>query len=150
MAKRRRVLPPVYFLVALLVMVGLNVAVPVLIIIPAPYTYGGIPLIAAGIGLVAAGARLFARAGTTIKPFEDSSALVTDGLYRFSRNPMYVGLVTALLGAAVLLGSLTPFLVIPVFIVIIRMRFISAEEAALVAKFGPRYEAYRRRVRRWL
>jgi protein-S-isoprenylcysteine O-methyltransferase Ste14 len=95
-------------------------------------------------------AGIFDRAGTTIKPFEESSALVTTGPFRVSRNPVYLGMVLGLLGVAVLAGSLSPFLVIPLFAVLIDRRFIQAEEAQLERTFGASYVAYKSQVRRWL
>jgi protein-S-isoprenylcysteine O-methyltransferase Ste14 len=94
--------------------------------------------------------RRFKRAGTTIRPFEDSSALVTDGLFAFSRNPIYLGAVVGLLGIFVVLGSLSPLAVIPPFVTIIRARFIAVEERMLEAAFGDAYRDYMKRVRRWI
>jgi protein-S-isoprenylcysteine O-methyltransferase Ste14 len=89
-------------------------------------------------------------AQTTIKPYETSSALVTGGPYRFSRNPIYLGMVLFLVGLNLGLGSWSPLLAIPAFAFIIERRFIRAEEAALLRRFGDEYETYRRRVRRWI
>ena len=72
------------------------------------------------------------------------------GPYRFTRNPMYLGMTTALTGVAILLGTLTPFLLIPLFAAWIDFRFISREETMLVGTFGEEYERFRREVRRWI
>ena len=90
------------------------------------------------------------RRGTTLHPFGEPTALVTDGPYRFSRNPLYLSLALLLLGAAVYLGSLTPFVVVPAFVWAINASFIRPEEAKLAAAFGDAYRDYCRRVRRWL
>ena len=95
-------------------------------------------------------AMLFRRRGTAIKPFQESSALVTDGVYRFTRNPMYLGMVIGLTGVACMLGTVTPLLVIPIFIWVIRTRFIRVEEGMLAERFGDEYVQYQARVRRWL
>ena len=85
-----------------------------------------------------------------MRPFEQSTALVTGGLFRYTRNPMYLGLVLMLLGAAVGFGTLSPFFAIVVFVWWIQSRFIVREEAFLAGIFGPEYLAYKARVRRWL
>ncbi|MCB0182563.1 MAG: isoprenylcysteine carboxylmethyltransferase family protein, partial [Anaerolineae bacterium] len=82
--------------------------------------------------------------------FEESTALVTGGLYQVSRNPMYLGMVLILAGVAILLGSLTPFGVIPVVIILLNRNFIRFEEQSLAQTFGPRWVEYRQRVRRWV
>jgi len=146
----RRVLPPVYFLGALLLMVGLHVAFPVRQVIQFPYRYSGVVFVLGGILLVLWAVRLFGQAGTPIKPFQEASALVARGPYRLTRNPMYVGMVGVLCGIAVLLGSLAPFLIIPLFGALLDVRFIRVEEAALERVFGARYRDYKARVRRWL
>ena len=146
----RRVLPPVYFLVALLLMVGLHYAFPVRQVIQFPYRYSGLVFVLGGILLVLWAAWLFGQAGTPIKPFQKASALVLRGPYRLTRNPMYVGMVTVLVGIAVLLGSLSPVIIIPLFVALMDWRFIRAEEAALGRIFGAKYGDYKARVRRWL
>jgi protein-S-isoprenylcysteine O-methyltransferase Ste14 len=145
-----RVLPPVYFLVALLLMVGLHLALPIVQVIQVPYRYGGLVFLLGGILLVLWAVLLFGQAGTTIKPFQESSALVVRGPYRLTRNPMYVGMVVGLVGIAVLLGSLSPSIIIPLFVALIDLRFIRFEEARLERTFGADYVAYKTRVRRWL
>ena len=146
----RRVLPPVYFLLALLLMVGLHLAFPVVQIIGFPYRYTGIVFVLGGILLILWAVRLFGQAGTTIKPFQESSALVVGGPYRLTRNPMYVGMVGVLFGIGVLLGSMPPFIIIPLFVALIDLRFIRSEEAALERTFGAKYGDYKARMRRWL
>jgi protein-S-isoprenylcysteine O-methyltransferase Ste14 len=142
--------PPVYFLVALGLMALLDYVVPVLPLIVRPYRYAGAVFVALGLALAAWGALLFRRAGTGILPFSPATALVTRGPYRFTRNPMYLGMAAVLLGAALLMGSLTPFVVIPAFMALIADRFIVREEAMLETAFGAAYLDYKARVRRWL
>ena len=144
------VYPPVFLLAAVVLMIGLHFLLPARQVIPSPYRYGGLVPIVAGFVVVLWAARIFERTGTTIKPFETSSALVVRGPYRVSRNPIYLGMVVALAGLAVLIGSVTPFLVVPAFAYLIDRRFIRAEEEQLDRTFGSQYGAYRARVRRWL
>ena len=104
----------------------------------------------ASLGVVFWARMLFIKAGTTVKPYHESSELVTMGPFNLTRNPMYLSMTVFLLGLAILLGSLTPFFVIPVFIWIITTRFIRVEERMLEQRFGDSYRAYKTRVRRWI
>ena len=144
-----RVYPPIYFFASVLAMIGLHYLWPGGRWIWAPWRYGGILLILAGVVIAIQVSSLFRRRDTTIKPFEESSALVTDGPFRWSRNPIYLGMVTVLTGVATLLGTLTPLLLLPPFIWIIATRFIRVEEQMLEERFGESYSAYKRCVRRW-
>lgn len=92
----------------------------------------------------------FRQAGTTVQPFKTSSFLVTDGLYRFSRNPMYLGMVLILGGVALLLGSLTPIGVLSLFPVMINYQFIRRQEQMLTTQFGQDWLEYKTQVRRWI
>jgi protein-S-isoprenylcysteine O-methyltransferase Ste14 len=119
--------------------------------IPAALWYGGAgALIASGVGLMAAAVRAFGRAATPVETYRPTAALVIDGVFRRSRNPMYVALTLLYLGLAVaannlwLLGLLLPLLAL------MRYGVVAREERYLAAKFGERYQAYQSRVRRWL
>lgn len=142
-------IPPLYFLIALVVELALA-AIPAAKFIAEPWHLSGIVSIVAGVLLAVWGNRQFSRAGTTVNPFEQASALVTSGPFRVSRNPMYLGMVLVLLGTAILLGELLPFLVPFLFAWLIGSRFIRHEEDRLHAQFGDAYDEYTRRVRRWL
>ena len=142
--------PPVYFLVALVLMGFFHVVAPGAYIIGEPYRYGGIVLMALALALIVWSAALFRRAGTNIRPYLPSTALVIAGPYRYTRNPMYLGMAGMLLGAGVYLGSITPFIVIPAFMALLTERFILPEEAKMEAAFGQPYLEYKARVRRWL
>ncbi len=142
--------PPVYFMVALLLMALLHQVLPLARLFSAPYRYAGIVLMALALGLILWAAVLFRLAGTGIVPFSPATALVTRGPYRFTRNPMYLGMTGVLLGAAVLMGTLSPLAVIPAFMALIADHFIAPEEALLERSFGAPYLAYKTQVRRWL
>ena len=94
----------------------------------------------------------FLRSRTTINPLKPDSvsALVTGGVYRLTRNPMYLGLATLLLAWAIYLGNLAALAGLPLFILYMNRFQIAPEERALEARFGPEYRLYRARVRRWL
>lgn len=150
MEQKRRLIPPVYFLLALLLMAALHAKLPMARILSPPLTYVGAPLMLAGLWLGGHAFRGFRKAGTPVVPFERSTALVTTGTYRLTRNPMYLGMVLDLTGLALLLGTLSPWLPIPFFIWLIQANFITGEERFLEALFGQQYLDYKSRVRRWL
>jgi len=115
-----------------------------------PLTWAGIPIVLAGMAISGAGGRSLADHGTTVLPGVRPEALVTDGPYRWSRNPMYLGMLVSLLGLAVFFGTLVPALVLPAFGAWLHVRFVRAEERALEERFGEPYRDWRARVRRWL
>jgi protein-S-isoprenylcysteine O-methyltransferase Ste14 len=116
----------------------------------AAWTWGGVALVVAGAALGASGLWTFRRRGTTHHPHGEPRALVTTGPYRRTRNPMYVGVTTVLLGVLLWSGSAW-FLLPPLgFVLWIDRLQIPYEERKLSRLFGDEYEAYRRRVRRWL
>lgn len=107
-------------------------------------------VVAGGLWLSYRTVKLFERAGTTHKLAGESTALVLEGPYLWSRNPMYVGLTLIVLGIAIYGGSV-PFLAAPVvFLLTLNFAFVPWEERRLEATFGDEYRAYRDRVRRWL
>jgi len=109
-----------------------------------------LPLIIGGLLLDGAAAGYFRRLGTAVEPWKPSTVLGTDGLYRFSRNPIYLGFAITYAGLAIAMDSvLVLLLLIPCLLVVDRF-VIQREERYLAAKFGADYEAYRARVRRWL
>jgi protein-S-isoprenylcysteine O-methyltransferase Ste14 len=145
-----RVIPPVYFLAAVAASVALHFIMPIALLVPSPINLAGGVLVAAGLGVTLWAAGLFRAAGTPLIPFERSTALVTGGIYKWTRNPMYLGLATALLGLALLLGTLGAFIPLPFFAWQIRRKFVLPEEAFLEDLFGSPYAQYKARVRRWL
>lgn len=106
----------------------------------------------AGAGLIITGVVTFRRARTTVHPSrpEKASALVSGGIYRFTRNPMYLGMVVLLLGWAVFLRSGWSLPMIAAFIAWMNRYQINAEERALHSQFGAAYETYKNQVRRWI
>jgi protein-S-isoprenylcysteine O-methyltransferase Ste14 len=106
-------------------------------------------LIVAGMTLIAIALGLFRRNKTAPEPWAASSALVIEGVYRFTRNPMYLGMMLFYAGLALLFQSPTAGLLLLPLIVIFDRVVIAREEAYLTRRFGAAYDAYRRRVRRW-
>ncbi|MBB5660194.1 methyltransferase family protein [Brevundimonas halotolerans] len=107
-------------------------------------------LILGGLLLDGMAAGLFRRLGTAVEPWKPSTALATDGPYRFSRNPIYVGFALTYAGLAIAMDSPIALLMLIPCLVVIDWAIIRKEEAYLARTFGAEYEAYRNRVRRWL
>jgi len=147
---RPRIFPLLFMFALIAAMLALALFLPVLRVLNAPATWFGAVPLAAGALLIAASAGLFRRRNTTLNPFGESSALVQDGLYRYSRNPMYLGMLLVLAGVALWLGRLLPFLALPVFALVVSSQNIRKEERALEARFGNDYRRYKERVRRWI
>jgi|TARA_R110002072_G_scaffold114827_6_gene245010 protein-S-isoprenylcysteine O-methyltransferase Ste14 len=103
-----------------------------------------------GLGMVVSVAITFKRAKTNLHPFGEPDKLVTGGLFALSRNPIYLGFATALLGGVVLAGSLTPLLGPLVFWLVADRWYIRFEETKLLNNFAGDYQAYCRRTRRWI
>jgi protein-S-isoprenylcysteine O-methyltransferase Ste14 len=115
---------------------------------------GFIALVVCGSGAAIAvlGVRAFSRASTTVDPrYPDrTSTLVVAGVYRFTRNPMYLGMVLLLTGLALYLGNVAALSVVLLFMAYMTRFQIMPEERAMSRRFGASYEAYRSAVRRWL
>ena len=123
--------------------------------VPAPLEsraiVAAVPLIAGG-ALGVAAIALFLKARTTIEPMKpfETCVIVDAGVYRLSRNPMYLGITLLLVAWAILLGNPVGLALVAAFPAYITRFQIRPEERALSERFGERYEAYRRRVRRWV
>jgi protein-S-isoprenylcysteine O-methyltransferase Ste14 len=142
--------PPVVYLLALLIGIGLNYLRPIPLL---PGWWGGIAglvLIVLGVAIMPPVVLQFRRAGTPFNPHQPASALITNGPYRFSRNPAYVALTLWYLGIGLLLNNAwVLLLVLPVLFIMDRWA-IRREERHLEAKFGGEYVRYKSTVRRWL
>jgi protein-S-isoprenylcysteine O-methyltransferase Ste14 len=150
MYRSRLLLPPTIAIVAVISMIVLHVVAPIVAIVRAPLTYAGILLVLTGTMMIVWSRRAFQTARTSIIPFTESTTLVRHGLYRWSRNPMYLGAVLLVSGIAIVLGSLSPLFVVMAFFAILDAGFVRREERLLEASFGDQYRAYQRSVRRWL
>ncbi|MEE9327760.1 MAG: isoprenylcysteine carboxylmethyltransferase family protein [Cocleimonas sp.] len=144
--------PPVYALVIGFFMWLLNQHYPIAHFITSPWNKIGIVMIVLAVSLDLSSLYLFFKKHTTPSPFspKKSTTLVTSGLYKYTRNPMYVGLLIILTGYGVWLGSVAPFLLLPVFYWLITIMQIKPEESILEEKFGQDYLEYKNKVRRWL
>ncbi len=147
-----RVPPPLVMLVAALLMWLVARALPSLDFqLPVRGTLS-IPIAVIGLAIAVFAVFQFRRAGTTpnpMKPHESATVVVT-GLYRYSRNPMYLGDLLILAGWAIWLANVGAFAGLPLFVLYINRFQIAAEERALEAHFGATYAEYQRAVRRWI
>jgi protein-S-isoprenylcysteine O-methyltransferase Ste14 len=110
----------------------------------------GFGLIVIGFSLAVAAFMEFRKAHTTLDPHGSVKALVTDGVYRFTRNPIYLGFLLMVIGFPLNAGLYSGALVAPFFMVTVNQLVIEKEEAYLEKKFGEAYTGYRSRVRRWV
>ena len=142
--------PPIYFLASIIVMILLNSAAPGGRWLDYPWRYLGIIIIIFGFYLSLGSGILFRKLGTNPIPGTQAKVLVTKGAFRFTRNPMYLGLITILAGVAILLGSFSPLIVIPIFSWILHTQFVLREEKWLEGWFGESYLEYKSKTPRWL
>ena len=119
-------------------------------IIPPLWNLLGMIPLALGVVVNLIADQAFHKANTTVKPFKESTALITEGAFRISRNPMYLGFVLVLIGIAVLMRSLTPYVIVLIFAILMDRMYIREEERMLAEEFGTAWEQYKRNVRRWL
>jgi protein-S-isoprenylcysteine O-methyltransferase Ste14 len=148
-----RVPPPALFMGSLLLGIVLEWAFPIGILtrVSAGARYGlGAALIVAGVALMAVAMGLFRKVGTAIPPWEPTTALVTTGVYRYSRNPIYLSVVMLYVGLALLFAAAWALVLLVPALIILHYAVIRREEAYLDRRFGEAYRQYRARVRRWI
>jgi protein-S-isoprenylcysteine O-methyltransferase Ste14 len=144
-----RVPPPLFYIAGFLIGVALEVAFPIDGPPVGVRIAGAVIGVALWLALDGAAMLFFRRAGTSMIPFNPTTALVTTGPYRFTRNPMYLGMAFLYVGLALALGVIWALLTLPVVIAAVDQLVIALEEGYLVRKFGDPYCDYMRRVRRW-
>ncbi len=144
--------PPVYAISIAIIMWLLNKHLPLAELIQTPWNKIGLGIILIAASFDVWSLLLFLKKHTTPNPMkpENTSDIVTKGLYQYSRNPMYLGLLIILFGFGLWLGSLSPFFMLPLFYWVITEMQIKPEERMLEQKFGKEYLDYKNRVRRWL
>jgi len=147
---KKNIMPPTYFFVLLITSIIIHFIAPIKKIIPHPYHYAGIVLIIFGLAINILTDNLFKKHKTTIKPNEKPSSFIIAGPFRLSRNPMYLGMLSILLGTSFLLKSASSFLPPLIFIIIMKTMFIPIEEENMLNQFGEKYANYKNKVRRWI
>jgi len=135
-----KILPPHYFIFSVLLMIAIAWLLG----------RGLVGTDVVGVVIAAIGSRQFSVAGTNIIPLSKSTTLVTNGVFEFTRNPMYTGMILFLAGLALLLDNAWNWFLVVGFTVLIRQWFVLREETLMEQTFGADYTAYRARVRRWI
>jgi protein-S-isoprenylcysteine O-methyltransferase Ste14 len=142
--------PPLIFLAGLIVGFALEALLPG-VDLPALVEWGlGALLVVAGLGLLLIFNASFSRKGTAVEPWKPTTAIVTTGPYRFTRNPAYLGMALTYVGIAVMSSAVWVLLPLPVVLAVIDRGVIAREERYLERKFGEEYLSYKRTVRRWI
>jgi|TARA_R110000824_G_scaffold118960_14_gene271960 protein-S-isoprenylcysteine O-methyltransferase Ste14 len=147
----QKLLPPRLFQIGMVLIVTLDVVLgerPILA--SGPVFWIGVLLAITGAIITVGGAGQFSRRETNINTFLKPDHLVTDGLFAWSRNPMYLGFAAVLTGTALLMGSGPGLIVAAGFVMIADRWYIRFEEQIMAETFGAAYEAYRQKTRRWL
>lgn len=142
--------PPLIYAVVFALGYALDRSYPVSLRPDASARWLGWAIFAAGLCVLALGGAYLHRAGTPVSPYRPSTTLVTAGPYRYSRNPLYIALTLAYLGAAVVVNTVWPVMLLPGLLLVMQWGVISREERYLERRFGDEYRRYRARVRRWL
>jgi protein-S-isoprenylcysteine O-methyltransferase Ste14 len=145
--------PPILFVLGFLIGMMLNHFWPVSVIReprPGLILWLSWALIVVGLGIIASGLLTFRLKRTAIYPNQPATTLVQSGPYRFTRNPMYVGLSVTYLGIAIFTNLLWALLLLPIVLIVLQSVVIKREESYLANAFGDEYKEYCRRVRRWL
>ena len=143
--------PPIAWAVAVLAALALDWFIP-LPFVPAalPAVWLGATVFALALALFAWAIATITRAGTNVPTNRPTTTIVDTGPYRFTRNPIYLGMMLGLIGLAIAINSLWLLLTLVPFALVIRYGVVAREEAYLERKFGDVYRGYRARVRRWL
>jgi len=145
-----KILPPTLLTLCIGVILVLHCAWPVWQILIFPWNLAGVILIISGLALTSSGSRQFEQVGTTVMTFDAPGRLVVSGLYRYTRNPMYLGFVLLLAGIWMALGSLSPLGVVIFFLAVTDIYYIRFEENMLEKTFGDDFRQYCQQVRRWI
>lgn len=142
--------PPVLLLIHILGVYLLNRFLPLPFAFPKFLVWVGYALVLIGLGLAFSAAIRFIQARTTLDPHGSVSAIVTDGIYHFTRNPIYLGFVCMLIGFPFSFRTYWGLILSPIFIGLMNILVIQPEENYLEKKFGEPYTSFKSRVRRWL
>ncbi|HEX8771512.1 MAG TPA: isoprenylcysteine carboxylmethyltransferase family protein [Acidimicrobiales bacterium] len=142
--------PPAYYAAAFATGMFLQGAVPLDMPGRPASALLGAALLVAGLAMDVAGVAAVIAHHTTIVPHRPVTNLITSGIYRFSRNPMYTGLAIMVAGGALLAGTWCPLVFLPLALLAVEQLVIKPEETYLAERYGSVYTDYRLRVRRWL
>jgi protein-S-isoprenylcysteine O-methyltransferase Ste14 len=146
----KQLISPVLTIICLVLMLLLHWIYPIGRFLPFPFNLAGLLPGSLGLAVCFTAHQQFKKIGTTLYPFNQPEKLVTDSLFRYTRNPMYLGLTIFLGGVWLLLGSLSPGAFVGAFLLIADRWYITYEEGQLLDVFGAKYAAYRARTPRWI
>jgi protein-S-isoprenylcysteine O-methyltransferase Ste14 len=146
----KTILPPTYFWVALVVSLALHILVGGPAFISFPLSLIGIVPVVIGAVLNYWADHIFKIRGTTVKPYEKPSSLITEGPFGWCRHPMYLGMLAILFGASFLCGTVVSLVGPVLFWIIMRVRFLREEEQSMRSTFGDEYLQYRKKVHAWM
>ena len=146
---KNRMTPDSFFIFFLALSFLFHMAIPLVRLIPFPWNLFGIILIIVGIIMTLIINSVLLKNRTSIQPFETPDVLLTSGLFKLSRNPLYLGMTIAFVGVVITLGSLSPFIFPIIFVIIINRVIIPFEENKLEMVFGDKYLDYKTKTRRW-
>jgi protein-S-isoprenylcysteine O-methyltransferase Ste14 len=146
----RKVMPTTYLLVALVLILILHFSFPISHVLIGPLKLMGLVPLLLGIVLNLLADRALKQHNTTVKPFQESNALIVDGVYEVTRHPMYLGFVLILIGISILLGSISPYIIVILFAVFVEFVFIHREEKMLEERFQEAWVQYKSKVRKWI
>ncbi len=146
----KKLLPPYLFLSLLIGMLCLWTWLPLQKLVPFPFNLLGLLLIFLGLKFASSGKSLFKKVDTNINTFKNPDILVTEGPFKFTRNPMYLGFLLVLIGFAWCFGVISVWVGPLIFLLLANFWYIPFEEKRMLEKFGDSYVGYRQKVRRWL
>jgi len=146
----KKLIPPVFLVLSAVTMVALHFTFPISTLIFFPFNLLGLIPILLGLNFAEKASTQFSEVDTEIHTFRNPRQLVTQGLFRYSRNPIYLGFLLVLLGLTILLGSASPFLPVIAFFGAAQFWYIPFEERKMKKQFGQAYDDYKKAVRRWL
>ena len=147
--KRALIVPPLLTVYGLVGQYILHIYLPITATEVLPL-WLGILIILFGLFLVSYILRIFKKEETAIIPNGKPSKLIDHGVFQFSRNPIYLGMAAILIGSALMYGSVSPFIIPPVFMITVNFIWIRYEEKTLLSIFGDDYTTYKKRVRKWI
>ncbi len=146
----KKVIPPFLFLSCIVIMIIIRNLVVIKEIVPRPFNYFGTVLIILGIVATILVRKEFEKNNTEIHTFKEPRKLVTHGLFKISRNPIYLGFAISLFGVWILLGTILPIIGCLLFITITNCYYIPFEERIMENTFGKEYKKYKAKVRKWI
>lgn len=146
-----KIVPPIWFISFLILGLAVHFFVPAARIFSFSLPYLGVALFVASFGFTLYASSLFSKEKTEILPTSPTNrVLITYGPYKFTRNPMYLGMVGALLGVGLMVGTLPAYLIALAQFLVLNFVHIPFEEQKMARIFGEQYLTYKKKVRRWL